>query len=82
MTNRGVLTIGERAYRARRVTTTFGRIYLGIKAHQFVARYVFRFRFVTYYHSMAKNVRPDVFNVLRSYETTPFHEGEGFGGEG
>lgn len=39
MINRDVLSIGERAYRARRVTTTFGRIYLGIKAHQFVARY-------------------------------------------
>jgi predicted unusual protein kinase regulating ubiquinone biosynthesis (AarF/ABC1/UbiB family) len=39
MVTRGVLSIGERAYRARRVTATFGRIYLGIKANQFAARY-------------------------------------------
>ena len=32
------LTAGERFYRARRIGTTFGRIYLGIKANQFVAR--------------------------------------------
>ncbi|UCE85749.1 MAG: AarF/ABC1/UbiB kinase family protein [Deltaproteobacteria bacterium] len=28
----------ERLYRARRIGTTFGRVYLGIKAHQFMAR--------------------------------------------
>jgi aarF domain-containing kinase len=32
------LSTGERIYRARRVGTTFGRIYLGIKANQFIAR--------------------------------------------
>ena len=32
------LSAGERIYRARRVGTTFGRIYLGIKANQFIAR--------------------------------------------
>ncbi len=32
------LSLAERIYRARRIGTTFGRIYLGIKAHQFVAR--------------------------------------------
>ncbi len=32
------LSPGERLYRARRIGTTFGRIYLGIKANQFVAQ--------------------------------------------
>jgi predicted unusual protein kinase regulating ubiquinone biosynthesis (AarF/ABC1/UbiB family) len=32
------LSSAERFYRARRIGTTFGRIYLGIKANQFVAR--------------------------------------------
>jgi predicted unusual protein kinase regulating ubiquinone biosynthesis (AarF/ABC1/UbiB family) len=32
------LSTGERLYRARRIGTTFGRIYLGIKANQFVAQ--------------------------------------------
>ena len=40
MLNRGVLSIAGRADRARRVTATFGRIYLGIKAHQWAARYL------------------------------------------
>jgi aarF domain-containing kinase len=35
---KGVVSAGERVYRARRIGTTFGRVYLGIKAHQFVAR--------------------------------------------
>ncbi len=30
------LSARERAYRARRIGTTFGRVYLGIKAHQFL----------------------------------------------
>jgi predicted unusual protein kinase regulating ubiquinone biosynthesis (AarF/ABC1/UbiB family) len=29
---------GERLFRARRISTTFGRVYLGAKAHQFIAR--------------------------------------------
>lgn len=32
------VTAGERLYRARRIGLTFGRIYLGIKANQFIAR--------------------------------------------
>lgn len=32
------LGAAERLYRARRIGTTFGRVYLGIKANQFVAR--------------------------------------------
>jgi ubiquinone biosynthesis protein len=32
------LTAGERLHRVRRISTTFGRIYLGIKANQFIAR--------------------------------------------
>jgi predicted unusual protein kinase regulating ubiquinone biosynthesis (AarF/ABC1/UbiB family) len=32
------LSTGERLYRARRIGATFGRIYLGIKANQFVAQ--------------------------------------------
>ncbi len=32
------LSLAERVYRARRIGVTFGRIYLGIKANQFVAR--------------------------------------------
>jgi predicted unusual protein kinase regulating ubiquinone biosynthesis (AarF/ABC1/UbiB family) len=32
------LSVGERVYRARRIGMTFGRIYLGIKGQQFVAR--------------------------------------------
>ena len=28
----------QRVYRARRISTTFGRIYLGAKAHRFIAR--------------------------------------------
>jgi predicted unusual protein kinase regulating ubiquinone biosynthesis (AarF/ABC1/UbiB family) len=32
------LSTGERLYRARRVGTTFGRIYLGIKTNQFIAK--------------------------------------------
>ncbi len=33
-----LLSLGERVHRARRIGTVFGRIYLGIKANQFVAR--------------------------------------------
>jgi predicted unusual protein kinase regulating ubiquinone biosynthesis (AarF/ABC1/UbiB family) len=33
-----ILGPAERLYRARRIGTTFGRIYLGIKGHQFIAR--------------------------------------------
>ncbi len=29
---------GERFYRARRISSTFGRIYLGLRAHRFIAR--------------------------------------------
>jgi predicted unusual protein kinase regulating ubiquinone biosynthesis (AarF/ABC1/UbiB family) len=32
------LTVGERIYRARRIGTTFGRVYLGIKTNQFIER--------------------------------------------
>ena len=28
----------ERLFRARRISTTFGRVYLGAKANQFIAR--------------------------------------------
>ncbi|HYB13153.1 MAG TPA: AarF/UbiB family protein [Myxococcota bacterium] len=38
MNSGATLSAGERIYRARRVGTTFGRIYLGIKANQFIAR--------------------------------------------
>jgi predicted unusual protein kinase regulating ubiquinone biosynthesis (AarF/ABC1/UbiB family) len=34
----GRLTTGERLYRARRIGVTFGRIYLGIKTNQWIAR--------------------------------------------
>lgn len=34
------VTTGERLYRARRIGLTFGRIYLGIKANQFIARQI------------------------------------------
>jgi predicted unusual protein kinase regulating ubiquinone biosynthesis (AarF/ABC1/UbiB family) len=33
-----VLSVAERVYRARRIGVTFGRIYLGIKTNQFIAR--------------------------------------------
>lgn len=32
------LPITERANRARRISTTFGRVYLGVKSHQWIAR--------------------------------------------
>jgi len=32
----GMLSARERVYRARRISATFGRVYLGIKAHQFL----------------------------------------------
>ena len=32
-------SLAQRAYRARRITSTFGRIYLGIKANQLIARH-------------------------------------------
>ena len=32
------LSASERIYRARRISTTFGRVYLGIKANQFIER--------------------------------------------
>ena len=35
---RRVLTPGDRLFRARRISTTFGRVYLGAKANQFIAR--------------------------------------------
>ena len=35
---RGVQTAGDRLFRARRISTTFGRVYLGAKANQFIAR--------------------------------------------
>ena len=38
MSKRRRLSAGERLYRARRIGLTFGRIYLGIKAQQFIAR--------------------------------------------
>ncbi len=31
-------SVAERVYRARRIGVTFGRVYLGIKAQQFIAR--------------------------------------------
>ena len=34
------LPIAERAHRVRRISTTFGRIYLGLKSHQWIARRV------------------------------------------
>ncbi len=34
----GGMTTGERLYRARRIGTTFGRVYLGIRANRFIAR--------------------------------------------
>lgn len=34
----GALVPAERLFRARRISTTFGRVYLGAKAHQFIAR--------------------------------------------
>lgn len=38
MPKRRRITAGERLYRARRIGTTFGKIYLGIKTNQFIAR--------------------------------------------
>jgi predicted unusual protein kinase regulating ubiquinone biosynthesis (AarF/ABC1/UbiB family) len=35
---RGVQNAGDRLFRARRISTTFGRVYLGAKANQFIAR--------------------------------------------
>jgi predicted unusual protein kinase regulating ubiquinone biosynthesis (AarF/ABC1/UbiB family) len=35
---RATLTASERIFRARRISTTFGRVYLGAKANQFIAR--------------------------------------------
>jgi len=32
------LSVGERLYRARRIGTTFGRVYLGLRAHRMMAR--------------------------------------------
>ena len=32
------IPIAERAHRVRRISTTFGRIYLGVKSHQLIAR--------------------------------------------
>ncbi len=34
----GSVSTAQRVYRARRISTTFGRIYLGAKAHRFIAR--------------------------------------------
>ncbi|MEE2672709.1 MAG: AarF/UbiB family protein [Myxococcota bacterium] len=34
------LSVAERVYRARRIGVTFGRVYLGIKKSQFIARHV------------------------------------------
>ncbi|MGH0035207.1 MAG: ABC1 kinase family protein [Myxococcota bacterium] len=36
--NGGLPSVGERLYRARRIGTTFGRVYLGIKTHQWIER--------------------------------------------
>ncbi len=35
-----IRALGERAYRVRRIASTFGRIYMGIKAHQVLARHI------------------------------------------
>jgi len=35
---RGGVSTAQRVYRARRISTTFGRIYLGTKAHRFIAK--------------------------------------------
>ena len=35
---RGPLSPARRLYRAQRISTTFGRIYLGLRAHRFIAR--------------------------------------------
>jgi ubiquinone biosynthesis protein len=35
---RSAVSPAERLFRARRISTTFGRVYLGAKAHQFIAR--------------------------------------------
>ena len=35
---RARLSPARRLYRARRISTTFGRIYLGLRAHRFIAR--------------------------------------------
>ena len=35
---RTTITTAERLFRARRISTTFGRVYLGAKANQFIAR--------------------------------------------
>lgn len=35
---RGPLSPAQRLYRVRRISTTFGRIYLGLRAHRFIAR--------------------------------------------
>jgi predicted unusual protein kinase regulating ubiquinone biosynthesis (AarF/ABC1/UbiB family) len=40
VSRRRPLSLGERAQRARRIGTTFGRVYLGIKANQWVARHL------------------------------------------
>jgi predicted unusual protein kinase regulating ubiquinone biosynthesis (AarF/ABC1/UbiB family) len=37
-TARGVARPADRLFRARRISTTFGRVYLGAKANQFIAR--------------------------------------------
>ena len=34
------LSVAERVYRARRIGVTFGRVYLGIKTSQFIARHI------------------------------------------
>jgi len=38
MSQAATLSTSERLYRARRISMTFGRVYLGIKANQFIAR--------------------------------------------
>ena len=37
---RGPLSPARRLYRARRISTTFGRIYFGLRAHRFIARHL------------------------------------------
>ena len=38
MTDRSRARAARRTYRARRIGTTFGRVYLGIRAHRLLAR--------------------------------------------
>ncbi len=58
--NQGLPSTSEQIYRARRVGLTFGRVYLGIKTHQFIARRLkpsdMRRRWARFNRSSAKSI--------------------------